>query len=362
MHLKIGVTFCCLLFILSCSDTDELQHIDDVDLSQPWVKSDPLSQNVGDLNEISIAAANLTRLTSLIVIRNGKLIHESYYKGFRPDSLHDVRSVTKSVLGLLVGIAISEGFISSIDEPIASYLSPDEYTLTDQQRSITINHLLTMSGGFQWNELGGNAYNEWALSGEPVNHLLDKPIVSEPGTTFNYNSAAVHLLGVTLAAATGMSLPDFALQYLFSKIGVEMVGWEKADEYYVNGGSGIRLKSLDMAKLGQLMLQGGKSGSEQILPAGWAASISMPAYSWRNNYAVLQQYTYGKLWWVHDVSGGPNYFAWGYGGQFIYVVPEKNLVVVTTTNWHFLSQQGGPSITEQEALNLILNQILPVVD
>ncbi len=116
----------------------------------------------------------------------------------------------------------------------------------------------------QWNKSGGNGYNEWVLSVETVNCLLDKPIVSTPGTTFNYNSAVVHLLGVILVEASDMSLPDFASQYLFGKIGIETSAWEKADEIHANGGSGIRLKSQDMAKLGQLMLQGGKSGDEQF--------------------------------------------------------------------------------------------------
>jgi len=349
------------LLFYACSNNDVADRVVvPIKLAEAWVNSSTDAEGIENLSFIRARAESSLRLTSVTVVRNGKLVYEEFFKGFKKDSLHDVRSVTKSVVSLLTGLAIQEGYMHGIDDPIELYLSPEKFALTDLQKSITINHLLTMSSGFEWNENNGNAYNEWVLSKRPIGFLLDKPIVNMPGSTFNYNSAAVHLLGVIISEATGMSLPDFASQYLFSKIGITSVQWEQADVNYVNGGSGIRLRPEDMAKIGQLILQKGWSGSEQIVNEEWIDTTTSPAFAWRRQYGVLGNYVYAGLWWVHDAPLKA-FFAWGYGGQYIYIVPEKNLVVVTTTNWIQASSVGAPFTTEQEALDLIINGILPKV-
>lgn len=351
-----------ILGLFSCNHDDSaiLPAFTPIDVAKPWVNSSAVAENIGDLSFIKAEAESSLRLTSVTVVRNGRIVYEEFFKGFKKDSLHDVRSVTKSVVSLLTGLAIQEGFIQSVDDPISLYLSPEKFTLTDVQKSITIYHLLSMSGGFEWHETDGNAFNEWALSNRPVGFLLDKPIIHAPGTVFNYNSAAVHLLGVIISEASHMSLPVFANQYLFNKIGIEDVQWEPEDEIYVNGGSGIRLKPEDMARIGQLILQTGLSGTEQVVSADWITVTTKPAYEWRRQYGVLDHYVYGNLWWVHDAPVKA-VFAWGYGGQYIYIVPEKKLVIVITTNWVGASAVGGPFTTEQEAFELIINGILPKV-
>lgn len=349
------------VLVVSCSDNEPDPISQPIDLNQPWVYSTPAKENIDDLSAIKNKAESFLRLTSVMVVRNGKIVYEEYFKGFKKDSLHDVRSVTKSVVSLLTGIAIREGFITSDADPISIYLPESKYALTYTEKGITIDNLLTMSGGFEWHENDGNAYNEWILSGEPVNFLLGKPIVTAPGSTFNYNSAAVNLLGVIITEASGKSLPMFAEEYLFSKIGITEVNWEEFDNGSFNGGSGIQLKVEDLARVGQLMLQSGMSAEETIVPGDWINHIVTPTYTWRNNYEVLHDYTYGRLWWLQESVDLHAVFAWGYGGQFVYVVPAKNLVVVTTTNWVAASTVGGPRSTEQEALGLIINDILPKV-
>lgn len=353
----------CVACFYSCSDKNEPEIVftNSIDLRQPWQFSNATQERIEDLSSAIGNASQLKRLTSLLIFRNGKLVSENYFKGFKKDSLHDVRSVTKSVMALLVGIALENGFLKSLDDPIANYLPSTEFTLTEAQKKITINHLLTMSGGFQWSETNGNSYNEWILSGKPVDFLLEKPLTDSPGSMFNYNSAAVHLLGIVLNKATKMPLPIFADQYLFKKIGIEMVQWEQFEESYTNGGSGIQLKPEDMGRVGQLMLQKGKSGTDAIVSSEWITSMTDPFYTWRTNYGSLKNYTYGKLWWVQDLMLNKAYFAWGFGGQIIYVVPEKNLVIITTTNWIKSSDAGGAGVIEQEAFDLILNKLLPNV-
>ena len=271
-----------------------------------------------------------------------------------------MRSVTKSVLSTLVGIALAEGFINSLDETLGDYLS-SKFEFSDSgQAAITIRQLLTMAGGFQWDELTGNSYNTWITSGDHIRHILNQPLVNSPGTTFTYNSAAVHLLGVLLQEAVKMPLPEFADEYLFSKIAIQKREWEILSGGYVNGGAGIDLLPRDLARLGQFYLQGGKSGDQQILPADWAAQASTPRFSWRSTFGALQKLTYGYLWWIEEGQERA-FFAWGYGGQYVYVVPAKELVVVITTNWRGLSQEGGPQALEQAGLDIIINHVLPAV-
>ncbi|MCB0488094.1 MAG: serine hydrolase [Cyclobacteriaceae bacterium] len=350
----IAVMSCAVL--LACSEDDEPA----IAPAEGWELASPSSQNIEDLSGLDAKASALARLTSVAVVRNGKLVYHSYHNGYKQDSLHDVRSVTKSVVGLLVGKALEDGAIGSIDDPIDFYL-PDEFSLNEKQKEITIHHLLNMSGGFQWNETNGNAYNEWVLSEDPMQFLLDKPIVNTPGSTYNYNSAAVHLLGVVLANATGSNLKDYAQSVLFDKIEIPQTQWESVDETYFNGGSGIRLRTLDLARIGQLVLNGGTFKGESVVPVEWVNFMTTPAYSWTLDYGFFRDYTYGNLFWVHEYEGETNYLAWGYGGQFIYISPPKNLVIVTTTNWIALSEIGGPGVSEQQAFDLILNYILPRV-
>lgn len=364
---KLFLVFAFSAFLWSCSSnsTGPDMQATALDLSQEWETADPQSVNI-DAAALEVAgtvAGDITRFRSLLVVRRGKLVFEEYYNGNHRESLNDVRSVTKSVVSTLTGIALAEGFINSLDESISNYIQPPIATLTVEQQAITIRHLLSMSSGFLWPENTGNrnAYGNWITSGNHINYLLEQPLVAVPGTAFEYNSAAVHLLGVVLEAATGMELEDFADQYLFNKIGITQRRWEPLSGGFVNGGAGIDLRPRDMARLGQLFLQNGLSGNQQVFPASWASEASAPRYSWRWQYGSLQSYTYGYLWWVEEGQTDQAFFAWGYGGQYIYVVPAQELVVVVTTSWPGLSGEGGSGPLEQAAMSIILDRVLPGV-
>lgn len=155
-----------------------------------------------------------------------------------------------------------------------------------------------MTGGFQWNEVGGDSYTIWIQSGVHLLHILNQPLVNSPGTDFTYNSAAVHLLGVLLQEAVEMPLSKFADQYLFYKLGIQRSRWEKLSQGYVNGGAGIDLRPRDLARLGQFYLQGGSSGGTQILPLNWVSEATRPHFEWRSSFGPLKRFTYGYLWWV----------------------------------------------------------------
>src|SRR5579862_722427 len=205
-----------------------------IEIAQPWVTAsatdaglDPakLSQAVAD-------ASAIPRLQSFLIVRHGKLVSETYLGGTDASTPFDVRSATKSVLSLLVGQAIDEGVLPGLDTTIGSYLG-SPYVLDSGDASVTVRELLTMSSGYEWNEWTGNDYNLWIESSNHVQYLLDRPQTTPPAG-FTYDSAAVHVLGVTLQAAAKTYLPDLAQARLFGPIGVTSASWELLDRHTVN--------------------------------------------------------------------------------------------------------------------------------
>jgi len=299
-------------------------------------------------------AAAIPRFRSLLVVRHGKLVLERYFGGTQEGELLDVRSVTKSVVSALTGIALRDQVLPGIDAPVAGYLG--RYSLDDADRAITIRHLLTMTSGFEWNEDTADGYNQWIVSTDRVQYLFDRPHVAAPGAAFTYNSAAVHVLGVVLQSASGMPLPQYANAQLFSGLGATSVAWEALDRETVNGGSGIRLRAPDLLKLGQLFLQRGWSGEKSIVPESWVGMTTQAQFAWRYDRGPQRRITYGMLWWVSDAPR--SFFAWGYGGQFVYVAPDLDLVVVTTTNWSRLDGSASQDLAAQ-VLGVIVEGVLP---
>lgn len=326
-----------------------------LDLSLPWMTAPPsqVGMSAGSLEAAAGRAATISRFRSLVVARHGRVVLERYFVGTSGATLFDVRSVTKSVVSALTGIAIEEKALAGADALVAPYLVPP-YRLSPADASLSVRHLLTMTSGFAWND--DVDYNPWILSDDHVQYLLDRPHAHAPGSAFTYDSAAVHVLGVALERATGMSLPRYSDDRLFGALGAQGVAWEALDRGTVNGASGIRLRSRDMLKLGQLYLQRGRSGDRSVVPESWVDETTRPQFSWRETYGAQQGVTYGMLWWVSD-SAPASFFAWGYGGQFIYVVPSLDLVAVTTTDWRGLSGDASVSLAE-DALGVIVENIL----
>jgi len=328
-----------------------------IDLASPWVESPPadVGLDATTLAAATAEAATMPRFRSLLAARHGRLALERYFGGADAGTLFDVRSVTKSVVSALTGIALRDQVLPSVDAPVAGYLSPP-YLLDDVSRGVTVRHLLTMTSGFEWSEDNVGDYNLWIVADDHVQYLFDRPHASPPGTQFAYNSAAVHTLGVVLQHAAGMPLPLYARDRLFAPIGIDSVAWEALDRGTVNGGSGIQLRGRDLLKLGQLYLQRGWSAERSVVPEGWVDDTTRPRFGWRNDYGAQKSVTYGMLWWVSDASP-PAFFAWGYGGQFVYVVPGRDLVVVATTNWRSLTETT-PAAIAQDVLGVIVRDVV----
>jgi CubicO group peptidase (beta-lactamase class C family) len=348
-----------IAFAVACSSDSTGPVSGSTDLSHEWTTTSPAA--VG-LDEAGLEAAvqyagTLPRLLSLLIVRHGQLAVEEYFNGNTRDSLNDVRSVTKSVVSTLTGIAVDRAALG-VDSPIGPFLDSIAPSLPADKRAITVRNLLTMTSGFDWFESGAIGYNDWVLSGDPIHFLLDKPLVSTPGQSFNYNSAAVHLLSVVVQQATGVAIPDFAQENLFTPLGITRVRWEAFPDGRVNGGAGIDLRPRDLAKLGQLWLQTGRTGSRQVVDSRWIDAATQPTFPFVPTTDPVRQLSYGWLWWLAPPGAPTAFFAWGHGGQFIWVVPGLDAVIVVTTEWR------NPPVPASElatnAMGLIVNHILPI--
>jgi CubicO group peptidase (beta-lactamase class C family) len=328
-----------------------------VDLSQAWVRASPSEVGMSALGLVAAEgdAAAIPRFRSLLVARHGRLVAEYYFGGADSTTLFDVRSVTKSVVGALTGIALRDGLLPSTAASIAPFLASD--TLDAGDSAVTVRHLLTMTSGYSWDEINGPDYGLWIGADDHVQYLLDRAHAAAPGATFTYNSAGAHTLGVVLQDAAGTPLPRYAASHLFAALAIDTVAWEPLDHGTVNGGSGVALRGRDLLKFGQLFLQHGWSGAAPVVPEAWVDSVTRAQFAWRDALGPLRQVTYGMLWWVSDAAPAA-FFAWGYGGQFVYVVPVRDLVVVATTDWTGLSEIT-PAALAAQVMGVIVNDVVP---
>jgi CubicO group peptidase (beta-lactamase class C family) len=306
-----------------------------VDLGADWATADPSSQGV-NATRLAAAASQARQypgLRSLLVARHGELLGEYYFGNAGRDTLFDVRSVTKSVMSLLVGTAVADGHLTGPAETLPAALPSLSASLTPGQAAITLGSILTMSSGIRWVENGGVGYNDWISAPDQVGYLLAQPVIAAPGQLFAYNSAAVHLLSVMISDAYGRSTESFARDRLFTPLGMAPDRWETVSQGYNNGAAGLAIRARDVAKIGQLVLQDGFSGSRQIVPKSW---IDESTRSHINPYYELgtpANVRYGYLWWLGTAGGHDIVMAWGYGGQYLIIVRDLDLVMVATTNW-----------------------------
>jgi CubicO group peptidase (beta-lactamase class C family) len=257
-------------------------------------------------------------LFSVLVARRGRIVFERYYHGAGRALDWNVFSVTKSVVSALVGIALRDGRLHSLDQDVVDFFPNKVSAQADPRvRSITLRDLLTMTSGYRERHVA--ASDDW------VTTSLNRPLASDPGTTFSYDSPSAHLVGAVVAQATGMPLATYAARELFTPLGIEPGGWETDGRGHQFGSTGLRLRARDLVRLGQLYLQHGRWHGRQIVPASWVRE------STSRHVVVPGGYGYGYLWWRNRRSHG-GYSAIGYGGQLIAVFPRLDLVVVTTGN------------------------------
>lgn len=346
-----------IISFLSC-EKDELTFPELLSFNFPLAQEQNMDKE--SLEQVYDAAQSITGIKSLLVLRNGVLVSEGYFTEMDADDLYHVRSVTKSVVSALIGIAIDEGFIESIDQSLNMYIDPLGYILDEDKVNITIKDLLTMSSGFRWNELTDvDEYNNWLTAYDQIEYVISRTLENIPGEVFLYNSATAHLLSVILTEATEMSTHDFAFEYFFEPLGLsdEDFSWGQFDQGYFNGGADLMLKPGDMIKIGELYLNNGLYKGNQIVPSQWVQESTNIHISTNLNEFEPD---YGYLWWINNDMTYDLFFANGYGGQFIVVVPELDLVVVVTSEWRLLGNTAGQQW--YNVMSLIMNGVLDCVE
>ena len=330
-----------LLFLGACADgpTEPGSNglLEPIDLAQPWESGNAAAEGFDSesLNAAYGAAASLENIRALIVVRNGKLIREAYFNETTAETPLDVRSVTKTVTALVVGIAEDEGALD-VEDPIRDWIDPA--LLRPDHDAIRVRHLLTMTSGIEWTDQAN--FNPWVQSGRPVGYVLDLPVVAAPDQRFMYNTGGSHLLAVIVAAATGGDALAFADDRLFGPLGMRdrriwpVIGGQPA------GGVALRLPARDLARLGQLVLQRGRSGDRQLVSESYVDEAFRPRIPLGAIGNVLEDGGYGYQVWTES-QGSPAYVMWGFGGQFVWVVPDKDLVVVAASHWSGIGYDGS---------------------
>jgi CubicO group peptidase (beta-lactamase class C family) len=292
----------------------------------------------------------------VLALEHGRTIAEWYFQGadeirggpptamtFTPDSLHDIRSATKSVVSLLFGIAMAEGAIKSLDTPVLDYFPEYKDLQTSERRRIRLRDLLTMTSGLRWDE--GLSYrdphnSETAMDMAPdrYRYILSGPIDSPPGTKWRYSGGDVALIAAVITRVTRTPLDEYANR-LFSPLGVSRFVWLKDARGIAIAASGLRLTPREMAQLGLLVLHGGRNGADQqVVPRDWIeTSTAAHVKAFESGDCPVE---YGYFWWVGSHCRSPWISAIGNGGQRIYVVPSRDLVMVTTAGLYNSPQQN----------------------
>lgn len=301
----------------SSLQADEVLAADTVSTIRP----ETLQERLESLTEVA-------PLSSIVIQHRGEIVASHYFGSMHSGRSHNVKSASKSILSILTGIAIDQGYLEGINQPIGEFF-PDwfEQNPDPGKEAITIRNLLTMRSGL--GSTSGRNYGAWVLSRNWVHHALNRPLSGRPGVDRIYSTGTTHLLGVIIARASGMSLRSFANRYLLGPMEIRPGGWDRDPQGNYMGGNNLALKPEDMIKIGQLMMNVGSWNGEQLVSREWVIESVQP-YTGRGG-----QMNYGYLWFRRKAVGYDVVHAWGNGGQFIKIIPELELVIAIT------SREGG---------------------
>jgi CubicO group peptidase (beta-lactamase class C family) len=331
-------------------------------LNDGWDVSDPASEGI-EANRIHMLIKNLQanhkNIHSLLVIRNNKLVAESYFAGWHRERLHTLRSASKSFISTLTGIAVDKGYIT-VDQKVYDFFPDYAHLRNTDKDNIRIRHLLTMTAGFKWDE---KTYtydrvrnDELALdaSDDRLDYILGKEMEASPGEKFVYNSGCPYLQAEILRRVTGEDIQAYSEKHFFNPLGISNYFWRKERDGQIPAAGPLFLCPRDMAKLGQLFLDGGKWKGTQIISPQWVSEATATFIGNEQN-----QTGYGYNWWTAretiDNREIRIYMARGNGGQFIFVIPDLN-AVVAFTGGNFNAGYGAPS-----PFDMLTNIIIPAM-
>ncbi|HMN61887.1 MAG TPA: serine hydrolase [Anaerolinea sp.] len=295
--------------------------------TQDWPVSTPMEQGMDAaalqamLDQVD---ADKLSLHSLLVIRHGAIVLEKYYPGHKQSERHTQYSVTKSFVSTLFGIALDQGKIKGVEQPVRDFFPGKTFANPDPRKdAMTLEHLLSMTSGLGWEE-GDPAYSAMYRSADWVEWVMGLPQVEAPGEAFNYCSGCSHVLLQVVEQAVGGGAIDFARQNLLGPLGIRDFDWERSPQGDAIGGWGLSLTARDMAKLGYLYLHNGQWDGRQVVSADWVRAATTQHADPEGRLG------YGYQWWLYDTHGA--YAALGKAGQTIFVIPDLDVIVVTTAD------------------------------
>jgi CubicO group peptidase (beta-lactamase class C family) len=300
-------------------------------------------------------------LHSLLIVRNGYLVVEEYFAGQQAERLHMQQSVTKSFTSAAIGIAIDKGYINNVQESVLGFFPDLEGIghIDDRKQAMTLEDLLTMRSGTDYHERGPGSphYELNALPGGWTEFVLSRPMITDPGTTYQYDSGGVILMSAILKARSGEHADAFLDEHLFAPLGIERSWWFRNTEGHPHTGGGLKLRSRDMAKFGLLYLRKGRWEDKQVIPAAWVEASTKRHVTFAKIRRGMTGY--GYLWWVlpPDPEGDGKkeiFAACGFRAQYIFVIPEHDMIVVVTG-----ATQNG--VDQNKPREFLYSHILPAV-
>jgi CubicO group peptidase (beta-lactamase class C family) len=325
-----------------------------------WVAEPVRPRKISTPDTIRLAqaaqrAAQLPRLRSLVVSWKGNVVLERYFHGTTRTSPANIKSASKTIVSALVGIAVERGDIGGLQRTLGELLPAETRALDTAKRAITVEDLLTMRAGLQSTSFEN--YGVWVSSRNWVQDALRRPMIAPRGAPgpMIYSTGSTHLLSAVLTRNTRMSTHAYADRHLFGPLGIRLRGWTTDPQGIYFGGNEMRLTPREMLAFGELYLNGGvpRQGAKPIVSRAWIDSSWVP-----RTQSGWSGHQYGYGWWIRSSRGFTTYFAWGYGGQFIFVIPQLDLVVVTTSDPEVRSREGGHI---QEIYGMLDREIVPAV-
>ncbi len=315
-----------------------------------WKSVRPLKENIDSTYLVradSEIIKNQPAVRGILLSRHGKIVFEKYYSSFNADSLYNTWSITKSVISMLVGIALQRNDVDSLQEKAFLHLPPYPNTaINDNCKVITLAQLMTMTSGLSWYKPGTNIvmrrYDE-------MDQIFASPTSNAPGATFRYDGANAHAVAITLQYRLGKPLEDYAAAHLFKPLGIEKFRWEKDQSGYNLGSEGLYLNARDLAKLGYLMLRKGKWEGKQLISQEYYCMATT-----QQNPGGFPGYdAYGLFWWVSKTANYETFYALGSGGLILAVTPSLGLVAVIITD------PNHPQADLYKPRQLYLDYLLP---
>lgn len=317
---------------------------------------------------------------AILIERNGRLIYEEYFDGFderwgqslgrvsmTAESKHDLRSITKSVVSALVGIAHGEGKIPSLDEPIVKWFPEYPELNTPDRRRVTLAHALSMTSGFDWNE--DIPYNDprndeirMTRDPQPLQYALARPFAQDPGSDFKYNGGLTQVVAAVLVRATKSSLQEYARTKLFEPLGITDVEWVGDLAGMPAAASGLRLRARDLAKIGSLYLNRGKWNGKQVIPSSWIELSTRRQFRFRPRTGADagSEFGYGYFWWYSCYPSAKGLIeartAVGNGQQRLFVLPTGNMVVTI-----FAGRYNDFTTGNTLGRRILLEHVIPAV-